>query len=523
MAKRTQEGRPRINDVKSAYADHTGVTVMAPDKTTKKGRRKHKHYRLRYIAPGETRLNPEGELRSTYRKLEGYTEAEAYAEARRVSLEIGLYRNTATVPEVQQNLDQNGATARTLQAELTRYIDAGRQDNMDHFEADYAVSTVRNYQRSVDAFTAFAQREGCRVRDSDGALYLSAIDRWYPDGTSLLSRWKEHERAKGNGNPNTLMAMTKPLHALLADIKVAGGKPMFDSMYLKGELPVRATKAKRPARVMKASELRAILQQAMLLDTPEHLVSADIALLLLTVLRRCEITYLQVRHCQINQVPDDYEDQVATWIELPSKLAVNHLGEALAEEPPKARYNHAKNGDARFPHIDKYSPLCAQLLAAMCSGRSPTEWVTTLTYASLDGVIRTISKALDLKISSKEFRTTGVNHCHRVMEKTQEAVNYCGHTEDVMKKHYRSKKFVMAIQIESHATLEASMGIEHEVKSIIKKARKHKRSCGNVPRPLPSVLRGGKPFADQQATPSTVPPSTPRQPTAEHSSAVSPL
>lgn len=451
-------GRPRTEDTKKE-PPHKGVSVAAPQ--PKQGR---PYWSIRWRVGGKlvSQSLPFAQER-----------ADAILAASNKSVELGLQK----LEEAGKHLAHIEQLGRTLHDELAAYLKAGIKAGKK-LGQPYAEPTARNYRKAVDSLTAFAASKNCAHR-ADGGLYLTEIARKPTQGHSLLWHWKQHEQSKTD-NPSSVMALTKCIHAILKAAKVTDTETMFDPRLLQGAIPVRFVAPKQAARVQTADELRRILKAAMELDTAQELVSADIALLLLTTFRRAEQAYLQVRHCHVEEVPPGYVDQLATWIELPGKLS----------QDPK--YNHAKGGRTRNVLMSRATPLGECLLAVLCQGRGKTEWVTSLDYAKLAARVDTISNRTGIDFSTKSLRTTAANHNRRVLGKDA-AVNRCGHTEGVADQSYKDDAFAAALVLAPPPSLEASMGIKDEVEEIVDRARRHPRAWGSSARPIPDVFKSGQP------------------------------
>jgi len=455
---KTSKGRP-TNERTKDELPHPGVSVISPN--PKHGR---PHWVIRWS---------EGE-KFVYQVL-------PFARGRPDAVRAAADKSAA--------LGRSGGTkARTLQDELEAYITAGIKSGK-RLGQPYAAPTERNFRKAVRSLTTFAASKGCATRD-DKALYLTEIPRTFDDnGRSLLWHWKQHE-AKTQG-PGAVMALTKCIHALLKAARISDTETMFDPRLLAGAIPVRFVAPANAPRVLTMEELRRILRKAMELDTPEELVSADIALLLVTTLRRAEQSYLRVRHCRVDAVPPGYADVRATWIELPGKL------------DEERKYNHAKGGKPRNVLMTRVTPLGCELLYALCQGRMPLEWVTSLDYSKLANRVDTISAKTGIEFSTKSLRATAANHCHRVLGKDA-AITRCGHTEGVANQSYKDDEFAAALVFDVPPSLEVSMGIEAELREIITRANKHPRAWGSTSRPIPDVLKSGNAAPSTQALPIAV-------------------
>lgn len=454
-----KRGRPALQYT-SNEPQHKGVSVVAPS-----AKHKRPYWSLRWIKPGETRLDKKGKPKPSFESLPWATcRADAVRHA----------ADKAAKLLGPKSEDKNAS--RTLKDEFEAYVKAGIKSGKQQGQP-YAEPTIRNYAKAVRALTAFAASKGCHMRD-DGALYLSEVTRTFDNGRSLLWHWKQHELQRGQC-PSAVMALTKCVHAILKEVHVSDTETMFDPRLLAGAIPVRLVAAKQPPRTQTADELRRILQAAMELDTPEELVSADVAMLLLTTFRRNEQSYLKVKHCHIDATPPSFPDHLVTWIELPGKL----------EDYPQ--HNHAKGGKMRNVLMTQVSPLGTELLRVLCEGRGKGEWVTSLDYAQLAARVERISTKTGIDFSTKSLRCTAANYNRRVLGK-DEAVKRCGHTEGVAKQSYEDETFAVALVPVRPPSLEASMGISAELRDIIKRARMHPRAWGKTERPLPNVLKSGK-------------------------------
>lgn len=451
---------------RKAEAPHKGVTIISP----------RPHQGRPYWA---LRWKPDGYQSLPFIPVDDRPAAVAAASAKAV--ELGL----VALPEAQKHLAEIKNLERTLQGELRLYIAQGIKQG-PRLGQPHAEPTIRNLHKGVAALTKFAASQGIAL-DKNGELFLLDIKRTYGHGLSLLSHWQLHEKAK-TGNVGSVMTLTKVVHAVLSNVRVSETQRMFDPAFLSAAIPVRPVAPAKAARVQITNDLRAILHAAMELDTPTELVSADVAMLLLTGFRRAEQAFLRVRHCSINQ---PIENHLVTWIGLPAKL----------DDYPT--YNHAKGGYYRNVLMTRVTPLGAELLQVLCEGRQGNEWVTSLDYSQLSNRIDRIVKKVGFEFSSKSLRATAANHCQRVIGKDR-AVLRCGHTEDVADQSYTDKDFANEVFIEPPASLEVSMGIGPELREIIARVRLHNRAWGEAKRPLPRVLTRGSAAQSTGAMPIAV-------------------
>lgn len=456
MGRPTRERDPELR--------HPGVWVIAPQPSARRP-----HWRLRWC------VDPT----ATPKRFEH----EALPHARRRS--DAVLRAAAKSREL---LDRpaHRPHKRTLLDVTEAFIAAGKVKIGKSGMSTYSPHSRRAIRDGVQLLDEYAQSIGARweLHKEQRSAIVDELRRVI-GGRTVLARWVEQQRTrrKRDGSeyaPGTFELAKKWPHAVLARLVHPDGTPVFDALFLAATLPVRQSKARKPARA--AEDLAAMLDGAMTLDTADRVVSGDLALVLLSCLRRFEATYLRVRHVQCDAPVRRHAGRLGTWIALPSQL--DHM----------PAINHAKNGQHRsigFAHRDArdkplvgLSPLGAELVQALALGRGPDEWLIGSSYQGLATGLAAACAAAKLEpLSPHRLRTTGANHVLEMIGKDR-AVQRNGHTEKVFDASYQDDEYELDLW-ERPASLEASLGCEAQLQLIIARVRESKRSWGRTARPLP--------------------------------------
>lgn len=463
---------------------HPGVAVLAPQPKARKP-----HWRLKWCVDSH----------STPQRFE--YESLPYAKTRRDCLPRAADKSRELRERpVARPHDQ------TLMHATEQFIAGGKIKVSKGGSRDYAPHSRRAIRDGVAQLDRFALSLGASWKDHAGQRSAVVSELWRViSGRTVLARWVEHERKrrKSDGSAysdGTFELAKKWPHAVLSRLTRPDGTPLFDALFISATLPVHHAAARNPARTIEPSDIATLLDGALALDSAQWLPSADIALVLLSCMRRFEAVYLRVRHVRIDAPVKRHATRLGTWIALPSKLDDN---------PDR---NHAKNGKARsvgFAQRDPgkalvgLSPLGAELVAALAVGRQPDEWLIGSSYQRLATGMAQVCAAAGLDhLSPQRLRTTCANHVVEMIGKDR-ATQRNGHTEKVYDDSYMDNEYELDLW-ERPPSLESSLGIEAQLRAIIDRVRQHARSWGHGERPLPAKsARYGAATLTSNGAPST--------------------
>lgn len=350
----------------------------------------------------------------------------------------------------------------------------------------YAPGTERHIKRGFKELNAFALRHGV-AKQQDGSVLVADLKRTVGTDSLVKAWWNDLGSKMAAGSR---MALIKNVRPSLERARYIGDdrSRVFNRELLHEDLPVYQVKPEKGSPQMISPEvLRTLLRAAIAKQTAHRkneptILAADIALALLDGMRLAEQTYLKIKHVKFDAIAR--WGGRATYIELPAKM-----------EAPNADINHAKFGKRRSVTMGPcrtfakpISPLCTQLLRALCEGRNENEWVASYAYGRFSSSLKRLAESLGMRITAQTLRAVNANVA-RIMLGTEEQTKRNGHTEEVSNAYYMDPEWQNGLIATMPKSLEAALGIEAEVREIIAMVKRHPRQWGRTRRPLPNVLK----------------------------------
>lgn len=356
----------------------------------------------------------------------------------------------------------------------------------------HAISTSDAIRDSIEALNAFLLARGAKhlaLPNAPKSAYVDELRR-IVDHRTLLAQWVAHEYdrpARGRGGrprlSSSVQVTLKWVHAVLRHLKLADETRVFDTAFLQAAVPVKSTAAESPGRMLIDDEPRRLLESAMLDDTGTELPSAALALMFLATTRRFETAYLQCKHVAVDMSVRLHAKRRGVAILLPAWLDEQRTcAHAKGAEKRIIAFGYRDPGETTYRGL---SPLGAELVAALAHKRRPNTWLVCGDYERLETYMRRAAKRAGIEgVSLQDLRVTSANHV-REMIGNERAAQRNGHTEQVMEENYIDSDHVLDMT-ERPASLEASIGIEDQLRAIIARVRLHARGWSE-PRPLPTI------------------------------------
>lgn len=262
----------------------------------------------------------------------------------------------------------------------------------------------------------------------------SVLRSWYDHQMHQPSRTQAHKRLRTDGerDPKAGNADAKVLFTFLRwTCKESKHGPAFTSEFLNDELPIVTERGRKQrndnpeiGRVLSVQEIRGVLEAALKFDDAKRrrggrLLAPDVALLLLTALRRAEYVQLHVQHIGVD-VPSKYDpdNERVTQISVPSLIAKMQI--------------------ARTIEVSRMSQIGVELLRESVRGRAITEWLSEAAYEHINGMLVDIRRDYQgPHVSSHDLRRTCATYGLKVIGMSYpDIVEYLGDSKEVANESY---------------------------------------------------------------------------------------
>jgi len=383
-----------------------GVVIIKP----RPGR---SFYALRYTDPSTGRGREP--------RLPGVTTLEA-AEAAAQTLSRTLLRRQLEVT-LAGGREFAGTTC-SIREEVSTYLAAvGRK--VSRRGRRTSPITLRRYRDGLTEFADWCERRG--------VLQLGGLSR------GLLADWlvsRQEKLAHGHARePSSVNQEVKPIRQMLIAAAVAGRFVHLSGDALRGALGRLVQPAPKP-RCYRTAEIKAIFEAAFAYDdSPKRKRSTPpmapvVAVALLSGMRRGELATLQC-HEVVFDHPSEY-DEASTGLDvirLPAAKTKTH-------EPRDVEMGTHTKEDGRV--VPRYSPLLAELMRALTSGRKHGyERVLRTGYQAMgDKAKKLIKLGAPADFQMKDLRSTCATYQSPLPGNAKAKAARMGHTLAVADMHY---------------------------------------------------------------------------------------
>lgn len=331
-----------------------------------------------------------------------------------------------------------------------------------------SANTLRHAEESLFMFLSWCETQGFTHLDElTGPRLLSFADHL-------------HALRKANGKHYKVSTVNQWMKYSRSMLRVAAAQERCTLNYDKIRENMKHTKIAKQtdkalhgidtSRALRPEEIKRLLLAALKYDARDRTedrvtehglqrqrpLAPDLAMLLLSGLRRREYTYLTcapevVSYC----VPDK-----AMLIELPDLLSVERGGHTH-------RYPIAKGLAKRSVFFAGVSPLGSQLLHELVQGRGADEWISLYSYQHLADALKQSLRAYGApKCTAHDLRATCATYQLSVLGLDLErATKRLGHTPSIARESYLQRVPGQPFGV---ASLEKAMGCEREFKLVLK-------------------------------------------------------